>query len=58
MLSGNVQVGNSSHIGANATIRENVHIGRNTIIGMGSVVTKNINNNVIAYGNPCREVRD
>jgi len=33
-------------------------IGKNTIIGAGSVVTKDIPDNVIAYGNPCKVIRD
>ena len=34
-----------------------VTIGDNVVIGAGSVVTKDIPNNVIAYGNPCRPIR-
>ena len=34
-----------------------VHIGKNTVIGAGSVVTKDIPDNVLAVGNPCRVVR-
>ena len=34
-----------------------ITVGKNTIIGAGSVVTKNIPDNVIAYGNPCKIVR-
>ena len=34
-----------------------VHIGSNVVIGGGSVVTKNIPDNCIAVGNPCRVVR-
>ena len=30
-----------------------VEIGNNVVIGAGSVVTKNIQSNVVAYGNPC-----
>ena len=29
-----------------------------TIIGAGSVVTKNIPANVVAYGNPCKVIRE
>ena len=32
-------------------------IGKNSIIGAGSVVTKDIPDNVIAYGNPCKIIR-
>ena len=35
-----------------------VTIGNNVTIGAGSVVTKDIPDNSIAYGNPCKKVRD
>lgn len=57
VLGGEVIVGENSHIGSNSTIKQQVMIGSNTIIGMGSVVLENIKDNVIAYGNPCREVK-
>ena len=44
-------------IGGNVTILPGVTIGDNVTIGAGSVVTKDIPSNVIAYGNPCRVVR-
>jgi maltose O-acetyltransferase len=34
-----------------------VTIGDNVIIGAGSVVTKSIPDNVVAYGNPCKVIR-
>ena len=33
------------------------HKAKNVVIGAGSVVTKNIPDNVIAAGSPCRVVR-
>lgn len=57
VLGGEVTVGDNSHIGSNVTIRQQVNIGSNSIIGMGSVVLKNIEDNIMAYGNPCREVK-
>jgi len=33
-------------------------IGDNVVIGAGSIVTKDIPSNVIAYGNPCRVIRE
>lgn len=57
-LAGCVQVGDFSFIGAGATILPRIRIGKNTIIGAGSVVTKNIPDNVVAYGNPARIIRD
>ena len=34
-----------------------VTIGDNSVIGAGSVVTKDIPENVVAVGNPCRVLR-
>lgn len=48
-------------IGANVTILPGVTIGNNTVIGAGSVVTKSIPSNVVAFGNPCivkREINE
>ena len=57
VICGGVKIGENSHIGANSVVQQEVEIGANTIIGMGSVVLKNVDNYVLAYGNPCREVR-
>lgn len=45
------------HIGANTVVCGGVTIGRGSVIGAGSVVTKDIPENVIAVGNPCRVIR-
>ena len=57
VLGGEVFVGENSHIGSNASVKQQVHIGSNSIIGMGSVVLNNIEDNSLAYGNPCKEVK-
>lgn len=44
-------------IGGHTVILGNVTIGENTVIGAGSVVTKSIPADVIAFGNPCRVFR-
>ena len=49
-----VKIGNNVWIGGNVTILPGVIIGDNVTIGAGSVVTKNIPSNVVAYGNPCK----
>jgi sugar O-acyltransferase (sialic acid O-acetyltransferase NeuD family) len=54
VLAGNVEVKENTFIGANAFIKQGVKIGRNVIIGAGSVVLKNIDDNVVVYGNPAR----
>lgn len=57
-LAGCINVGHNTFIGTNATILPRKKIGTNTIIGAGSVVTKNIPDNVVAYGNPCNILRN
>ena len=44
-------------IGGAVTINDGVTIGKNSVIGSGSVVVKDIPENVIAVGNPCRVLR-
>lgn len=44
-------------IGAGVTICPGVRIGKNSVIGAGSVVTKDIPENSVAVGNPCRVLR-
>lgn len=53
-----VHIGRNVWIGAGAVILPGVHIGDNSVIGAGSVVTKDIPENSVAYGNPCRVVRE
>lgn len=52
-----IAIGDNCWIGADVTILPGVTIGSNTIIGAKSVVTKDIPDNVIAVGNPCRVLR-
>ena len=40
------------------SILPGVNIGNNVIIGAGSIVTKNIPDNCIAYGIPCKKKKD
>lgn len=44
-------------VGAYSKILKGVVIKENSIIGMGSVVTKNVENNVIVVGIPAKEVK-
>lgn len=52
-----VHIGRNCWIGAGAEILPGVTIGDNSVIGAGSVVTKDIPENVVAVGNPCRVLR-
>nr|WP_313779654.1 sugar O-acetyltransferase [Allomuricauda onchidii] len=49
-----VKIGDNVWIGGNSVIFPGVTIGNNVTIGAGSVVTKNIPDNVLAFGNPCK----
>ena len=49
-----VKIGNNVWIGGNVIILPGVTIGDNCTIGAGSVVTKDIPANSVAYGNPCK----
>lgn len=53
-----VIIGNDVWIGGGTIIIAGVTIGNNVVIGAGSVVTKSIPDNVIAYGNPCKVIRE
>lgn len=45
-------------IGANAVILCGVHIGKNSVIGAGSIVSRDIPENVLAIGNPCKVIKN
>lgn len=47
-------INKGASIGANATILCGVTIGRNAMIGAGSVVTKNVPDGELWFGNPAR----
>lgn len=51
-------VGLATWIGIGAVINDHVRIGNNCIIGAGSVVLKDLPDNVIAYGVPARIIRN
>ncbi len=53
-----ITIGDNVWIGGNACIMPGVTIGNNVVIGAGSVVTKDIPDNMIAAGNPCRIIRE
>ena len=53
-----VHIGRNVWIGGGCVLLPGVSIGDNTFIGAGSIVTKDIPANVVAYGNPCRVIRE
>ena len=52
-----ITVGDNVWIGAGVQVMPGVTIGSNVVIGGGSVVVKDVPDNSVAVGNPCRVVR-
>lgn len=52
-----VTIGNSVWIGGSTTILPGVTIGDNCVIGAGSVVSKNVDSNIVVAGNPARVIK-
>lgn len=53
-----IHIGENCWLGAGVIVLPGVTIGKNSVIGAGSVVTKDIPENVVAVGNPCRVLRE
>ena len=52
-----VTIGNNVWIGGSATLLPGVKIGDNVVIGGGSVVTKDVPDNVVVGGNPAKVIK-
>lgn len=52
-----ITIGNDVWIGAGVQVMPGVTIGNNVVIGGGSVVVKNIPDNCVAVGNPCKVIK-
>nr|WP_202603101.1 sugar O-acetyltransferase [Vibrio toranzoniae] len=52
-----INVGDNVWLGGGVIIFPGVNIGKNSVIGAGSVVTKDIPENVVAVGNPCKVLK-
>lgn len=52
-----VTIGDGCFIGGGVIILPGVNIGKGSVIGAGSVVAKDIPENCVAVGNPCRVIR-
>ena len=57
-LSGGVVLAEKVWVGPNSTFLQKVKVGTNSFVGLGSVVTKDIPNNVMVAGSPARRIRD
>lgn len=52
-----INIGDGAWLGGKVTVVSGVSIGKHSVIGAGSVVTKDIPDDVVAVGNPCRVIR-
>lgn len=57
VLCGGVHVGRTVLIGANATLLQGLNIGNHCIVGAGTVITKNMRDSEMKYGNKCIEIK-
>jgi len=55
---GNVRVGLRSAISISAAVKHGVNIGDDTVIGANSYVNNDVDSEVVAYGTPCKFVRN
>lgn len=53
-----VHVQSNAKVGANVTLLPGVVIGQNSLVGAGSVVTRNVPDNMIVAGNPAKTMRE
>lgn len=53
-----ITIGDNVWLGGNVVVNPGIHMGNNVVIGSGSVVIKDIPDNVIAIGNPCKVIRE
>ena len=56
VIYGRICIGNNVVIGCRSVLLPNVKIGNNVIIGACSLVNKDIPDNVVAAGNPCKVI--
>lgn len=53
-----ITIGDNVWLGGNVIVNPGVTIGDNVVVGSGSVVTKDLPDNVVAVGNPCQIIRE
>jgi UDP-3-O-[3-hydroxymyristoyl] glucosamine N-acyltransferase len=54
VICGSAKIGDQTWIGPHVCIRENITVGNKVIVGAGSVVHKNVPDNLVVTGSPAR----
>jgi putative colanic acid biosynthesis acetyltransferase WcaF len=57
LLTAKITIGEDAFVGARSFVMPGISIGKRALIGACSVVTRDIEDNVIAAGNPCRVIK-
>ena len=57
IMGGYVTLGKFSAITLGVTVLDRIKIGENSVIGSGSLVLRDVPNNVLAHGNPINKIR-
>lgn len=57
MIGGSTRIGDYSWVSPQACLRDGIKIGKNVVIGMGSIVTKDVEDGWIVFGVPAKKVR-
>lgn len=57
-VAGFCNIGEGTVLGIGTNVVDGITIGKNVIIGAGSLVTRNIPDNVLAYGVPCKIIKN
>jgi serine O-acetyltransferase len=51
-----VVIGQSTFIGSCSCVTEGIKVGDGAMIGVGTIVTRNLDNGVFVLGNPMRQI--
>ena len=58
ILSGGIKIAENTLLDDGVIVTLGCSVGKNSLIGAGAVVTKNIPEGVVAYGSPCKVIRE
>ena len=58
ILSGGIKIAENTLLDDGVIVTLGCSVGKNSLIGAGAVVTKNIPDGVVAYGSPCKVIRE